>query len=349
MAQGEAVAEQGTAPGAERRTGAPRRASGAALAALVWAVGYGGLRLYWALTGRPWMPPIGDDLGPFSDWPAVLLCAAAALASGVLVRPARGASGVRWAAVAAGAAAALGLVFASFLLLLDVVGLLISWAGPGLEIRADAVLSRAGCAAGAVLLAAAVLAEYRRLRAACASCGRTARSRSAPERAPGWARFAAGAVVAACAVRIAAQLAADPGLITGEGASPLAGGAGVYAFEALFLLAGTLLPLALVSGWGRVWPRRVPLLAGRRVPRPLVLVPGGFAAVGMSCYFLVGLGQMALAPGDLAASGEAMGGYEPWFFWVAVPAYVVWGLGLLAGTASYHRTARPACRSCGRG
>jgi len=349
MTQGEAVAEQRAAPGAERRAGAPRRASGAALAVLVWAVGYGGLRLYWALTGRPWMPPMGDDLGPFSDWPAVLLCAAAAAVAGVLLPPVRLADGVRWAAVAAGAAAALGLAFASFMLLLDVVGLLLSWADLGIRFQLGAMLSRAGCAAGAVLLAAVVSAEYRRLRAACASCGRTAASRPAPERAPGWARFAAGAVIVACAARIAAQVAADPAALTGGGAGPLAGGVGVYAFEALFLLAGTFLPLALVSGWGRVWPRWVPPLAGRRVPRPLVLIPGGFAAIGMSCYFLLGLGQMLLDPGGLEASGEAMGGYEPWFFWVSVPAYVVWGFGLLAGVVSYYRTARPACRSCGRG
>jgi hypothetical protein len=51
-------------------------------------------------------------------------------------------------------------------------------------------------------------------------------------------------------------------------------------FEAGFVLAGTLLPLALVHSWGRVLPRWVPLLAGRRVPRWLLLGPAFGIAAG---------------------------------------------------------------------
>ena len=52
----------------------------------------------------------------------------------------------------------------------------------------------------------------------------------------------------------------------GFGSGLLRAGGSVLLFEAGFLLAGTVLPLALVYRWERVFPRWVPLLAGRGVP-----------------------------------------------------------------------------------
>jgi hypothetical protein len=134
--------------------------------------------------------------------------------------------------------------------------------------------------------------------------------------------------VTGCLVRLAAQYAA------GMADSPFTAGPSVIVFEAGFLLAGVLLPLALVHGWGRVFPRGMPLLAGRRVPRWLLLGPGFALGVGLTVYFGVGIGQLAVEtvngtwnPGD--------GTYPLWFFWVAMPAYLAWGLGLTAASGAY--------------
>jgi len=35
-------------------------------------------------------------------------------------------------------------------------------------------------------------------------------------------------------------------------------------------------------------------------------------------------------------------------FWVAVPAYLAWGLGLEVAALGYYQVTRPQCRVCGR-
>ncbi|WP_017622917.1 hypothetical protein [Nocardiopsis chromatogenes] len=334
----------------EPKTGAavPRWAEVAAPAALVWAAAYGALRLFWTLAGRPWLPPVGDDLGPFSDWPVVLLCAGTAVIAGAVAVPAlrpRSRGGHR-ALMAAGAAVAAGTALSSFLLILDVVGLLLLGAG-GIPLHAGAAASRAACAFGAVALAAALVAEHRRVRGGCPSCGRAPGAAPAPERAPGWAFAAAYTVVAAVAVRTLAEVLAGgrENPLFPDGVDDASSAFAAGAFTVVFALAGIVLPLALVHRWGRVWPRWVLPLAGRRVPRPLVLVPGVLASAGMVSYFLMSLGVLIA---DGAGAWGALG-YPAWFFWAVIPAYVVWGAGLGVATVSYHRTGRPRCGHCGRG
>ena len=118
-------------------------------------------------------------------------------------------------------------------------------------------------------------------------------------------------------------------------------------FEAGFLLAGTVLPLALVYRWGRVFPGWVPLVAGRGVPRWLVLSPALGLAVGITAYFGVAAVQLAVETVTGTWAQDA-GSYPLWFFWVSVPAYLVWGLGLGAAALAYRRATRPRCRTCGR-
>jgi hypothetical protein len=102
--------------------------------------------------------------------------------------------------------------------------------------------------------------------------------------------------------------------------------------------------LALVHAWGRTWPRWVVGLAGRPVPRRLVLLPGCAVSIMIVVYFGVMLVQMV---------AERLQGRNPFppdaemdlpeaFFWVAVPAYFVWGVSLGLAALAYHRRTRPA-------
>jgi hypothetical protein len=336
-----------------------------------WSLAYGALRTYWAFGHRPWFPPIGPDLLAFSGWGVVVLYAAAAVVALAIrlllhrlgMSGLGGSTGMRaarmwvaagWVAVVLAWAVAAALTSAACLLLLDIVGLL--FVGTGMPFDAGALLSRAGCMTGAVLMGMTALAAGRRLRAGCPGCGRVPRGTAdgAPgtritetagpddmARAPRWA-FAAGyAAVLGCLVRFGAQ-----GLVGfGPEAAPATGNAGRIAglaFLAAAGLAGTLLPLAQVHRFGRVWPRWVLGLAGRRVPRWLVLGPGLGVSVGMTAYFGTGLVQLLTEP-----SGAGADRYPSWFMGVAMSAYLVWGAGLGAAALSYRLRTRPRCGWCG--
>lgn len=323
-----------TAPAqaADRRTYPVLAWAPAAL--LVWAAAYGALRAHWALGHAPEFEPLPEDLLIFTGWGAVGLCAAAALAAlGLrLTRRSRAASAAAWAVVAAMAAA-------SPLFFLDVIGMVL--AGLGIPASAPSILGRGGMVAGAALLAAGAVAYRRRMRGACGRCGQR-ESYARPEQVPAWAFIAAYAAVAGCLVRLAAQY----GFAGFEGI-PYDAGVSVVAFEVGFLLAGTLLPLALVHRWGLVWPRWVLGMAGRRVPRWLVLGPAVCLAGGMTAYF--GFQQVQLIANLFTGTVIDAEGtpYGQAFFWTAIPAYTVWGLGLGVAVAARLRQTRPECGRCG--
>ncbi|MEV0651176.1 hypothetical protein AB0I28_38580 [Phytomonospora sp. NPDC050363] len=297
---------------------------------VAWALAYGALRAAWALLGAPDLPPMGEDLIVLTGWaPASLCLAAAGIAIGMRL------SGNSRVLAVAGTAVAVALLAADALFLLDIVGVLTFGVDTGPELAALA--SRLGCAVLALLLLASV-ARYRRgMREACLRCGRTDgwhRWTAVPR----WARAGAWLAVAGCLVRVGAQVA------VGFDGMPLQGS--LLVFEGGFLLAGTLLPLALVHRWGRVWPRWTLFLRGRRVPRWLVLGPAAVFAIGLVVYFGIALAQLAVS----SASGDFDGGTLPLaFYWVAVPAYWVWGWGMGAAAVAYFQLTRPACAACGRG
>ncbi len=304
---------------------------GASQAAIAWSAGYGSLRIYWALGTAP--SPPHTDLVAFTGWWSVALCAAAA----VVVAGLRKARWQRPLSVAAWAVAA-ALAAASALLLLDVVGILLP--GMGLTVHPAAVLSRAACLAGAVLVGVTALCYQRHWRGACLACGRIGAA-AALARPPRWAWAAAWAAVTGCLVRLVAQAA------VGFGSQLLRAGGPVLGFEAGFLLAGTVLPLALVYRWGRVFPGWVPLLADRGVPRWLVLGPALGLGAGMTAYFGVTIVRLA-AQTVTGTWAQHTGPFPLWFYWVAVPGYLAWGVGLGAAALAYQRATRPPCRTCGR-
>jgi hypothetical protein len=181
------------------------------------------------------------------------------------------------------------LVAASALLLLDVVGIILP--GVGLTVHPVAVLSRAACLAGSVLVGATALSYQRHWRSACLACGRTGET-VRPARPPRWARLAAWAAVAGCLARLLAQA------LVGFGSGRLRAGGSLLLFEAGFLLAGTVLPLALVCRWGRVFPGWVPL-AGRPGCAPLAGAgPGAGARRGNDGLLWGGHGAARGRDGD---------------------------------------------------
>jgi len=302
-------------------------------AALVWAIGYGAFRVYFALAAYGDPSRGRADLVAFPGWSSVALCGAAAL----VVLSLRHMQWSRlWAA--AGWLVASSLVVASALLLLDVVGIML----PGLGVAVDLAgfASRAACLAGGLLVGATTVSYQRHWRGACPACGRTGEELApARDATPWWAWAAAGVAIGGWLVRLLAQMA------VGVGDELLRGNLSVVLFEAGFMLAGTILPLALVCRWGRIIPAWVPVLAGRKVPRWLVLAPGLALGAGMSTYF--GLTLVMVASQTLTGTWQDSGGSLPrWFFWIAVPAYLAWGLGLGAAALAYRHCTRPRCSLC---
>jgi hypothetical protein len=301
--------------------------------AIGWAVIDGGIRTWWAIGRTPSLSLSATDLIAFEGWWAVGLSAAAVTVTTVL-RKARW----RWPLLVAGWALSAALAAACAPLLLDLVGVLLP--GLGVAFHPVAFVSRASCFGGAVLVGANTVAYRRAWRSACLACGRSGRSRRA-DRPPRWAWYAAYAAVTGCLARLLAQLAA------GFGSSMLPAEGSVVVFEAGFLVAGTVLPLAMVHMWGRVVPGWVPLLGGRGVPRWLPLGPA--LAIGglMTTYF--GASVVILAVETVTGTWGSGGGDLPLgFFWVAVPAYLTWGIGLAVAAIGYFKITRRPCPACGR-
>lgn len=243
---------------------------------------------------------------------------------------------LRWAAVGLGWATAAGLAVASAGLVLDVLRVLPGGpTGVGQPpFSATAFLARAGCLIAAILIARTALRGRRRLRGACSRCGRLGTD-SGRTSAPRWAMAAGYLAVAACVTRIAAevvtwQIPATPANVTS-----------VVVFAIGMVLAGTLLPLALVHRWGRVWPRWVRPVAGRRVPRCLVLGPAFFVSGGLTSLFGPELIKMMLRP------PSSFGQFGVAFLWLAISSYTVWGLALGIAAASYFQRTRTPCPLCG--
>ena len=282
-------------------------------AALVWAAAYGCLRVWFATGNAPvWKLPGRDLLVP--DWIAVAGCLVSAAGVIALGRRPRSRALIRllWVLAAGWVAAA------AFALLDLVAGLL-----PGLGIPFDllGMLSRFTALGGAALLGATALAYQRRLDPTCLRC--TGRPR--PTSTPTWPAWLA---VVGCLTRLAAQAA------VGFGSTPYDGNLSRIIFEGGFVLAGVALPLLLVYRPGRFFPRW------------MLLLPGFGLGAGITAYFGVGLLQMI---GNVIQGKPAYDdvGLPEAFFWVAVPAYLLWGVGLTLAAYGYHRRTRKPCKGCG--
>lgn len=297
-----------------------------------WLVGYAGVRL--ALTAAdelPPMSPVGRDLviltGP-SGAGVLGLALLAVAAQATLVRR-RPAPVLRLLTAAAAATPVVALMGAAALILLDLVSGLLP--GLGMVFFPWGALSRLGCVIAAALTAVHTWEFWTATRAPVAP-------RPRPQATPRWVVVTGYVTVAACLVRLSAQL------VVGLDTSPLTGGPSAILFEVGFLLAGILLPLALVHRWGRIWPGWIPVLRGRRVPRQLLIVSGSVLGVTMVSYFGLMTVQMVRERLQGRNPFPPTGGLElpEAFFWVSVPAYLIWGIGLVIGSVSYARVTMPA-------
>ena len=290
------------------------RASRVHAVALAWTAAYGGVRVWFATGHAPaWKLPGRDLLVP--DWIAVAACLVSAAALIALNQRPRSKFLIRalWVLAA-------GWVVAAAFALLDVVAAVF----PGLGIPFDpaGMLSRFTALAGAVLLGATALARQRRLDLTCLRCTGQPRLSATPT----WALAAAWLAVVGCLTRLVAQTAVGAGTLYPSGASQ-------FAFEGGFLLAGVVLPLLLIYR--------------QLLPRWVLLLPGATLGAGITAYFGVGLLQMI---GNAVQGKPAYGDpvLPDAFFWVAVPAYLVWGVGLLVASYAFHLRTRRLCPGCGR-
>ncbi|GAA2894163.1 hypothetical protein Acy02nite_55460 [Actinoplanes cyaneus] len=111
------------------------------------------------------------------------------------------------------------------------------------------------------------------------------------------------------------------------------GGTYLWTLNALALLPAVL-AFALIRPWGLVLPRWVPGLAGRRVPRLLLIVPGYGLVVALSAYTVFALVLTFVQWG----APEAI--FSPWTGVYGIPHFIVWVVALAVATHSYSRRTR---------
>jgi hypothetical protein len=106
----------------------------------------------------------------------------------------------------------------------------------------------------------------------------------------------------------------------------------------------SLLTLGLAQRWGQVFPSWMPWLAGRSVPRLLALVPAGLIALALTTYGVIGLVLMSrdLGTGRVAWSELVSG-------WAAAGTELVflgWGVVLGVAATGYYLVTRSRCAVC---
>ncbi|MEU8579683.1 hypothetical protein [Streptomyces abikoensis] len=107
-------------------------------------------------------------------------------------------------------------------------------------------------------------------------------------------------------------------------------------FTAVGIVLGITLLGALVRPWGQVFPRWVPALRGRGVPRWLLLAPGWAAAVTLTPYGSLGLA--VIVTGGLPTANLA--GMSPTVFVIGFLNFFAIGVSLGICSLSYQRRTR---------
>ncbi len=133
--------------------------------------------------------------------------------------------------------------------------------------------------------------------------------------------------------RVPVALGSSMGMADGGAPVHVTGGESYYVLGlSLVTEAVALLSLGLVSRWGEIVPGWVPVLAGRRIPPPVAVVPAVAGSVALTAIW-----------GYAAVSMVVRGGLEYWAWWgepLLVACYLpllLWGPLLLLLAVDYHR------------
>ncbi|MCO1597056.1 hypothetical protein M8C17_18025 [Micromonospora sp. RHAY321] len=172
----------------------------------MWVATYAVAHGWWAVRGAPRFAEPGESLFP-EGWlpvaPAMLSAAAILLIRAGAERD--WSSGVRWTLAAVGWMSGASMILYSFMFPLSLLMILGGLFGMDLSATDWVTLSaQGGGAIGGAVTIAIALAEQRRARDACQSCGRV-HGRSAERRddpSPSWAYVAGYLAVVACVARL---------------------------------------------------------------------------------------------------------------------------------------------------
>ncbi|MEV7614096.1 hypothetical protein [Streptomyces sp. NPDC089799] len=332
-------------------------------AAALWGAVYAAVEITWAAAGTtvPWKAHA-------SHAPAVqlLLAALALLAGTACLATTRTLGGPARAAVAT----ALTVTLPVFVV--GTIGLPIHFVTLMFLSRVESATGLAQVllnTAGAALLFLVGLSHRRRLRGHCPRCGRPhPGTGDGPLVHPAASRASNRTRTAACllmcgllpwaAVKSIWLLGGDALGVTaedwqrttGDGASGPARAAASVGIDVTVLAGavGVFLLLGLLHTWGQVFPRWTVFLAGRRVPRPLPLVPAWLTGVPLAMYgtvlvVLAPLMATGLLPAIEPSPPFTTGSGLTWMVAFGGLAFGGLGLGLIVAARSYAARTRPAC------
>jgi len=215
------------------------------------------------------------------------------------------------------------------------------------------VVNQFVCITGGLCWAGAALAYQRRSSDACASCGRADDSSdwTTPVNAARWGKWAVAVAVIIPLLYAATRWAWALGIPLGISQEFFREGQAVglwWAGAALATVAiiGALLTLGLVQQWGEIFPRWIPILAGRRVPPGLAIVPALLVAI-----LVTTAGLMFVRLTLLGAISESFTfiDEEDWAALAPELLWPFWGVALAAATLAYYYRRRGTCVRCGRG
>lgn len=328
-------------------------------AAGAWSLAYGGLGLYWAFGGGGF--PFGPNDADAGDMSSLL----AGLEAGI-GGPAIAGLGVVGALVAFAMASPkrrrippsglLAFAWSACALLLLVVPDIrtLQNLAYAFLLRFDRfdwpVINQYLCIGGGVLWGGAAVVYGRRITGACLACGRTDgggwMTADAAARWGRWATWIAALAPLPYGIVRLAWVCGIPLGVSQEFVDDLNRDAAEKGFQYLKYLFGSesivggLLTLGLVQRWGEVFPRWVPVLAGRRVPIRLAVVPASLVAILATVAGRVVIGEMI-----------ADGGFDLTDWGLDAPALLIpiWGIALGTATLAYYLRRRGPCTACGRG
>ena len=350
-----------TATGTARAAAHPSSRTWVGYAAGAWAAAYGALWLYWTTGGRRGFSHCTAlefyQNQPCTAQPPILvpglvivaLCALGAAVAFATVRP-WGRRAPSWLPVTVGwIATGWLLVFGPQTLMLD--ALRIVRVIP-LPVDGAGTFDRALPFGGGILVAAATLAYQRRTQGACERCGRT--DAPATGTRPRWATWAGVTAAIAptwylvmhLAWALNIRLGTSTDIVADQRAHP-ATLAIQTAVSVCLQLAASVLALALIASWGERFPRWLPLLAGRKAPRWLLLAPAFLVTVALVTYG----GNAVLAMirslfGAALPSAEA--GVASWITTVTYSSFAIWGAALGAAALYHYQRTRGRCTTCDR-